>query len=70
VDVIVVIYCDNINNILFVNDPIYALSFCQKKVLTREIDLIHINIKNQVVGIFSKALGACKLHKFKSMLMY
>ncbi len=67
-DVIVVIYCDNTNNILLVNDPICALSFCQKKVLMGEIDLIHISIKNQVVSIFSKALGACKLHKFKSTL--
>jgi len=68
VDVIVVIYCDIINNILFVNDPICALSFCHKKILMGEIDLIHISIKNQVVDIFSKALGACKLHKFKSVL--
>jgi hypothetical protein len=39
-----------------------------KKKIDGEIDLIHISIKNQVVDIFSKALDACKLHKFKSML--
>ncbi len=67
-DVIVVIYYDNINNILLVNDPICALSFCHNFFLMGEIDLIHISIKNQVVDIFSKALSACKLHNFKSVL--
>jgi hypothetical protein len=39
-----------------------------EKVLTKEIDLIHVNTENQVVDIFTKALGTNKLKKFRKML--
>jgi len=42
--------------------------FIREKVLAKEIDLIHISTKNQVVDIFTKALGTNKLRKFRKML--
>jgi len=42
--------------------------FIKEKVLAKEIDLIHISTKNQVVDIFTKALGTNKLRKFRKML--
>jgi hypothetical protein len=40
----------------------------ERKVLAREINLIHVNIKDQVVDIFTKALVTNKLRKFRKML--
>jgi len=42
--------------------------FIKEKVLTKEIDLIHVNTENQVADIFTKALSTDKLKKFKKML--
>jgi hypothetical protein len=42
--------------------------FIRKKVLAKEINLIHVNTKDQVVDIFTKALGIDKLKKFRQML--
>jgi len=76
-DVPIVIYCDNISSILLVNNLVYHARtkhigmhyhFIREKVLAREIDLIHVNIENQVVDIFTKALGTNKLKRFKKML--
>ncbi len=77
VDALVVIYYDNINGILLANNPVYHAGtkhievhyhFIREKVLTKEIDLIHVSIKNQVADIFIKALGTNKLKKFRKML--
>jgi hypothetical protein len=77
VDAPVVIYCDNINSILLANNPVYHARtkyievhyhFIRKKVLTKEIDLIHVSTKDQVVDIFTKALGTDKLKNFRQML--
>jgi len=77
VDVPVVIYCDNISSILPANNPIYHARtkhievhyhFCREKVLGKEIDLIHVSTKDQIVDIFIKALGTNKLKKFRQML--
>ncbi len=76
-DALIVIYCDNIGNILFANNPIYHAKtkhievhyhFIREKVLAKEIDLIHVSTKNQVVDIFTKALGTNKLKRFRKML--
>ncbi len=76
-DALVVIYCDNISSILLVNNPVYHARtkhievhyhFIREKVLTKEIDLIHVSIENQVVDIFTKALGIDKLKGFRKML--
>jgi len=75
-DALIVIYCDNINNILLVNNPVYHARtkhievhyhFIKEKVITREINLIHVSIENQVADIFTKALGINKLKRFRKM---
>ncbi len=77
VNVPVVIYCDNISSILLANNPIYHARtkhievhyhFIREKVLAKEIDLIHVNTKDQVDDIFTKPLGIDKLKKFRKML--
>ncbi len=76
-DAPVVIYCDNISSILPANNPVYHArtkhievhyNFIKEKVLAKEINLIHVSIENQVVDIFTKALGTDKLKKFRQML--
>ncbi len=73
----VVIYCDNINNILLANNLVYHARtkhievhyhFIREKVLAKEIDFIHVSTEDQVVDIFTKALGTDKLKKFRKML--
>jgi hypothetical protein len=55
VDVLVVIYCDNISSILLANNPVYHVRtkhievhyhFIRKKVLAKEIDLIHVSTED------------------------
>jgi hypothetical protein len=41
--------------------------FIREKVVAKEIDLIHVNTKDQVLDIFTKALGTNKLKKFQKM---
>jgi hypothetical protein len=41
--------------------------FIKEKVLTREINLIHVNIEDQFANIFIKALGINKLRRFRKM---
>jgi hypothetical protein len=69
----VVIYCDNMSTILIANNSIYHARtkhievhyhFIKEKVLAKEIDLIHVNTKDQVADIFTKALSTYKLKKF------
>ncbi len=63
-DAHVVIYCDNISSILLANNPVYHARtkhievhyhFIREKVLTKEIDLVHVSIEDQVADIFTKA---------------
>jgi len=76
-DVPVVIYCDNISSILLANNLVYHAKtkhievhyhFIREKVLAKEIDLIHVSTEDQIVDIFTKALGTDKLKKFRQML--
>jgi len=76
-DAPVVIYCDNISSILFVNNPVYHVRtkhievhyhFIRKKIIAKEIDLIDVSTKDQVTNIFTKALRINKLKRFKKML--
>jgi len=76
VDAPIVIYCDNINSILLANNSVYHARtkhiyvhyhFIREKVLAKEIDLIHVSTKDQVVDIFTKALSIYKLKKFRKM---
>jgi len=77
VDAPIVIYCDNISNILLANNPVYHAKtkhievhhhFIREKIIAKEIDLIHVSTKDQVADIFTKALGTDKLKKFRKML--
>jgi hypothetical protein len=76
-DVLVVIYCDNITSILLANNLVYHARtkdievhyhFIKEKNLAIEIKLIHVSSKDQVVDIFTKALGIDKLRRFRKML--
>ncbi len=76
-DAPVVIYCDNISSIVLVNNSVYHARtkhievhyhFIKEKVLTKEIDLIHVSTEDQVANIFTKALGTNKLKKLQKML--
>jgi len=76
VDAPVVIYYDNINSIILANNPIYHARtkhievhyhFIREKVITKEINLIHVNTKNQVAYIFTNALSTDKLKRFRKM---
>jgi hypothetical protein len=42
--------------------------FIREKVLAKKINLIHVNTKDQVADIFTKALGIDKLKRFRKML--
>jgi hypothetical protein len=75
-DAPIVIYCDNISSILLANNLVYHARtkhievhyhFIKKKNLAKEIDLIHVSIKDQVATIFTKALGINKLKRFRKM---
>jgi len=44
--------------------------FIREKVLAKEIDLIHVSTGDQVVDIFTKALGTNKLRKFLKNAWY
>jgi hypothetical protein len=72
-NVLDVIYCDNISSILLANNPVYHARtkhievhyhFIREKVIAKEIDFIHVSTKDQVADIFTKALGINKLRKF------
>jgi hypothetical protein len=39
----------------------------EKKVIAKEIDLIHVSTKDQVADIFTKASNTDKLKKFQKM---
>jgi hypothetical protein len=65
-DAPIVIYCDNISSILLANNLIYHVRkshievhyhFIKEKVLAKEINLIHVSTEDQIVDIFTKALG-------------
>jgi hypothetical protein len=73
VDAHVVVYCDNISNILLTYNPVYHARikhievhyhFIREKILARKINLTHVNTEDQVVDIFTKALGIDNLRKF------
>jgi hypothetical protein len=76
VDALIVIYCDNISSILLANNQVYHARtkhievhyhFIREKILTRQINLIHVSIEDQVV-ILTEALGIDKLKRFRKML--
>ncbi len=43
--------------------------FIREKVLAKKIDFIHVRTKDQVLDIFTKALGTDEIKKFRKMLV-
>jgi len=42
--------------------------FIREKIIAKEINLIHVNTKDQVSDIFTKALAIDELKKFRKIL--
>ena len=77
VQVPVVIYCDNLSSIQLARNPVFHARtkhievhyhFIRERVLDGDIDLTYVRTDEQVADIFTKALGAEKLRRFRSML--
>ena len=73
----IVIYCDNLSSIQLARNPVFHARtkhievhyhFIREHVLAVDINLVYIGIEEQVADIFTKALGAAKLHAFHTML--
>ena len=73
----IVIYCDNLSSIQLAQNPVFHARtkhievhyhFIRERVLAGDIDLAYVSTDEQVVDIFTKALGAEKLRGFRTML--
>ena len=73
----VVIYCDNMSSIHLANNPVYHARtkhievhyhYVREKVLLGLINLVYVSTEDQVADIFTKALDAEKLCKFRDLL--
>ena len=73
----VVIYCNNLSSIQLARNPVFHARtkhievhyhFIWERVLAGDIDLVYISTDEQVADIFTKALGAEKLRRFRTML--
>ena len=73
----VVIYCDTLSSIQLARNPVFHARtkhievhyhFIWECVLAGNIDLVYIGTDEQVADIFTKALGAEKLRRFRTML--
>lgn len=42
--------------------------FIREHILAGDINLVYVSIEDQIADIFTKALGAEKLHHFRTML--
>ena len=77
VDRKVVIYCDNLSSIQLAKNPVFHARtkhievhyhFVREQILAGDIDLVYVSTEEQVADIFTKALGAEKLRRFRIML--
>ena len=73
----IVIYCDNLSSIQLARNPVFHARtkhievhyhFIRERVLAGDIDLAYVGTDEQVADIFTKVLGAEKLHGFCTML--
>ncbi|MCO5590823.1 hypothetical protein L7F22_044798 [Adiantum nelumboides] len=73
----VVIHCDNFSSIQLAQNPVFHARtkhievhyhFIRERVLDGSIDLTFVRTDEQVADIFTKALGAEKLRRFRAML--
>ncbi|MCO5548769.1 hypothetical protein L7F22_002231 [Adiantum nelumboides] len=72
-----VIHCDNLSSIQLARNPVFHAKtkhievhyhFIRERVLDGSIDLTFVRTDEQVADIFTKALGAEKLRRFRAML--
>ncbi|MCO5597876.1 hypothetical protein L7F22_051961 [Adiantum nelumboides] len=73
----VVIYCDNLSSIQLARNPVFHAQtkhtqihyhFIRERVLNGDIDLAYVGTEDQAADLFTKALGAEKLQRFRGML--
>lgn len=73
IDRTIVIYCDNLSSIKLAHNLVFHVRtkhievhyhFIRERVLAGDIDLVYVSTEEQVANIFTKALGAKKLHRF------
>ncbi|MCO5587017.1 hypothetical protein L7F22_040962 [Adiantum nelumboides] len=73
----VVIHCDNLSSIQLAQNPVFHARtkhievhyhFIRERVLNGSIHLTFVRTDEQVVDVFTKALGAEKLRQFRAML--
>ncbi|MCO5583164.1 hypothetical protein L7F22_037073 [Adiantum nelumboides] len=73
----IVIYCDNLSSIQLARNLVFHARtnhieahyhFVQDQVLAGNINLVYVSTEEQVAVIFTKALGAEKLHHFWTVL--
>ena len=73
----VVIHCDNLSSIQLARNPVFHAQmkhiefhyhYVPEQVLAGNINLVYVSTEEQVADIFTKALGAEKLHCFQTML--
>ena len=73
----IVIYCDNLSRIQLARNPVFHARtkhievhyhFIWERALAGNIHLVYVSIDEQVANIFTKALGAEKLHQFCTMI--
>ncbi|MCO5604315.1 hypothetical protein L7F22_058480 [Adiantum nelumboides] len=71
----VVIYCDNLSNIQLARNLVFhgrtkhiEVHFIRERVWDDDIDLAYVSTEDQAANLFTKALGAEKLQRFRGML--
>ncbi|MCO5593259.1 hypothetical protein L7F22_047266 [Adiantum nelumboides] len=73
----VVIYCDNLSSIQLAQNPMFHARtkhievhyhFIRERVLDGDINLAYIGTEDKAADLFTKALGAEKLRRFRGML--
>jgi hypothetical protein len=77
IKVAVTLYCDNQSAICLAENPVFHARtkhievhyhFIREKVLQEEIDLKHVNTKDQVADLFTKSLSGNKFESFCQQL--
>ena len=73
----ITLFCDNMSSIQLANNPVFYertkhievhYHYMCEKVLAGDIDLVYVSTQEQVAVIFTKSLGAEKLHSFWSAM--
>ena len=72
-----VLLCDNMSSIYLAKNPMFharskhievQYHFVREKVLSKKVDIMHINTEWQVVDIFTKLMNTIKLRIFISIM--